>query len=320
MRIFIQRNCFMAIFLVLLAGAFVALSNLFMRKSIDSGGTTKGFMVFQMFISFLCTVLLEPVRGGNYSWNTPVVLLGTVAGLIVAFMLIALGKALLKGPPGITFSILSGATVMPALLMSLFFGAALGFPYTPWHALGSTLVVGGLFWAGKGIDGLQDLKGWIVFCVAMFALHVGLLTLFQWRAMLLNIPNPEEVSGFFTAEEIKCAWFLPCMFFVSGVIQLYVFLTTEKRRPKPKEMLYGIVGGVFNGTGTFFLICATQAANPLENAIIFPMFSVAIIVFSNIWGQKLYQEKVNWKACQVSIVGLIIGTVDWKGVAASMGF
>jgi len=304
----------MAIFYVLLSGAFVALSNLMMRKSIDQGGTTKGFLVFMMMTAFVSATLLEPVRTGNYGWNGSVALLGALAGAILAMMLYFLGKALEKGPPGFTFSLLSSSTVMPAIFMSILFGADRGFPYTAWHGIGSLLVVGGIFWAGRGTAGLQDRKKWILFCAAMFTLHIALLALFQWRSMLLNARHPEEITSFFTAEQIQSVWFLPCMFLTSGLIQLSIFLSTEKRRPKREEALYGIFGGAVNGTGTFFLICATASATPLENAVIFPMYSVAIIVLSNLWGQKLYQEQVNWKACQVCALGLIIGTVDWKGV------
>ncbi len=306
----------MAIFFVLLAGSFVAVSNLMMRKSIDCGGTNKGYLVFMMLTAFLSAVLLEPVRSGRFAWNGSVVLLGAVAGVILSSMMYYLGKALEKGPPGFTFSLLSSSTVMPAILMSLLFGAARGFPYTPWHALGSFLVVAGIFWAGKGTAGMQDRNRWFFFCLMMFSLHVALLALFQWRAMLQNLPHPEEVAAFFTAEEIQSLWFLPSMFFTAGVIQLFIFALTEKRQPKKQEALYGIIGGAVNGTGTFFLVCAASAASPLENAVIFPMFSVSTIILSNFWGQKLYRERVNWKACQVCALGLIIGTVDWKGVLA----
>ena len=304
----------MAIFFVLLSGALVALSNLIMRKSIDKGGTTKGYLVFMMLTAFASAVLLEPVRSGNYAWNGSVALLGASAGLILAFMLFFLGKALEKGPPGFTFSLLSASTVMPAIVMAMLFGASFGFPYTPWHGIGSLLVVAGIFWAGKGTAGMQERNKWILFCITMFVLHIALLGLFQWRSMLLNLPHPEEVTALFDADQIKSVWFLPIMFLTSGLVQLYIFVSTEKRKPQNQEVLYGILGGAVNGTGTFFLICATGAATPLENAIIFPMYSVAIIILSNVWGQKLYQERVNWKACQVCALGLIIGTVDWKGL------
>ncbi len=310
----------MAILLVFIAASFVALSNFFMRKSVDSGGTTKGFLVFQMAVAFFIAILINPVRTGNYSINFPIASLGIAAGLIFALMIYSLGRAVEKGPPGITFSILNAATVMPGLFMALLFGAAHGFVYTGWHGIGSILVLAGLFWAGKGLDGMQEKKSWILFSGAMFSFHILLLCLFQWRALLLNLPHPEELASFFDAEKIKSEWFMPFMYLVSAIVQLGIYLRFEKRRPKSKEIIYGVCGGVANSLCTFFLIWSTEAASPIENAVIFPVFSVAGIVLSNIWGQKLYQEQVNWKACQVCAFGLIVGTVDWKAVAAAIGF
>jgi len=54
--------------------------------------------------------------------------------------------------------------------------------------------------------------------------------------------------------------------------------------------------------------------------VIFPIYSVVGIILTNFWGQKLYQEQVNWRACQLCAFGLIVGTVDWKAVAAAIGF
>lgn len=310
----------MALFLILIASTFVALSNLAMRKSVDAGGSAKGFLVFQMIVAFLVAILINPVRTGNYSINAPISLLGITAGFIFAFMLYALGKAVEKGPPGITFSILNSATVMPGLAMAILFGAMYGFIYTPWHAIGSLLVLYGLFWASKGMEGMQDKRGWIVFCVVMFSLHVALLTLLQWRALLLNLPQPEKLASFFDSEKIKSEWFMPFMYFVSAVVQTGIYLSSKQGSLKPAEFIYGLCGGVANSLCTFFLIWATEIANPIEQAVIFPLFSVAGIVLSNLWGQKLYQERVNWRACQLSAFGLIVGTVDWKAVAAAIGF
>jgi hypothetical protein len=310
----------MALIFVLLAGLFVAISNLCMRKGIDNGGTAKGFIVFQMMTGFFCAILLDPVRAGDYSINSSIVCMGIVAGLFFAGLIYALGKALEKGPPGFTFSLLSSATVMPGLAMAIFFGSQMGYPYTPWHAMGSLLVIGGLAWAGKGMEGLKDLKGWVLFSLSMFFCHVLLLVLFQYRALLLNVLKPEEINHFFNHETIRSQWFVPIMFLTSGLIQIGIYLKNEKRVPNRLEALFGMAGGILNCVGTFCLIRSTVAASALENAVIFPIYSVAIIVFSNLWGQKLYQEKVNWRACQVCACGLILGTVDWKGVAAAIGF
>lgn len=310
----------MAIFLMFLAGIFVSVSNLLMRKSIDSGGTTKGFLVFQMIMGFLVALFLNPIRTGDYAFNFPIAGLGIFTGIIFAGLLFFLGKSLENGPPGITFSVLNGSTVMPAILMAAFFGAARGFPYTTWHALGSVLVVLGLFWAGRDLHGLKDRKAWLFFSFAMFFLHTLMLVLFQWRALLLNAPHPEEIISLFSAEQIKSQWFMPFMFLSAGVIQLAIFIYSERRWPQKLEVFYGLFGGSANGMCTYFMIRSTEVALPLENAVIYPIFSVVTIVLSNLWGQKLYQEQVNWRACQVCAFGLVIGTVDWKAVAAAIGF
>lgn len=310
----------MAVILMFFAGIFVSLSNLFMRKSIDSGGTTKGFLIFQMAMGFLVALSLNPVRTGDYAINTPVVLLGVVTGLVLAGLLFSLGRALENGPPGVTFSIINGATVMPAIIMALLFGAARGFPYTPWHAIGSILVLFGLFWAGKGLEGFQNRKAWIFFSLAMFCFHVLLLGIFQWRALLLNTPHVEEITSLFSAEQIRSQWFMPFIYLASTFVQLALFIRYEKRWPRGMEVLYGLIGGAANGLCTYFMIWSTEVATPLENAVIFPIFSVVTIILSNLWGQKLYQEQVNWRACQVCAFGLVVGTVDWKAVAAAIGF
>jgi hypothetical protein len=310
----------MAVILMLFAGGFISLSNLFMRKSIDHGGTTKGFLIFQMAMAFIVALLLNPVRTGNYAWNGSIASLGLFAGIVLALLLFFLGRSLENGPAGLTFSILNGSTVMPAVVMAFLFGASYGFPYTIWHAIGSVVVLYGLFMAGKGLLGLQNGKKWIMFCATMFSLHVLLLVLFQWRALLLNLPNPGELVSFFTSEQIKSQWFMPFMFLSAFALQVLFFMYYEKRWPTRLEAMYGLFGGVMNGLCTYCMIWSTEVAGPLENAVIYPIFSVMTIVLSNLWSQRLYQEKVDWRACQFCASGLVIGTVDWKAVAAFISF
>ena len=306
---------------VLFAALFAAGSNLFMRRSLDAGGTTRSFLAIQMGVAFLVAILIGPVKENSYAFNGPIICLGLVSGVILASMLYLLGRALEQGPPGFTFSILSAATVMPAIAMATLFGATYGFFYTAWHGLGSLLVLAGLFWAGKGLSGLQNRTAWILFAAGMFALHVLLLIIFQWRALLLNIAHPEELVSFFTAEQIRSQWFMPMLYLGGGCVQLSIYLKKEGfRAPSSREWINGIGGGVASSLCTFFLIQGTEIATGLENAVIFPLYSIGTIVFSNLWGQKLYQERVNWRACQVCALGLFIGTVDWKAFSTLLGF
>ena len=295
----------MGLFSAVLAAGFIALSNLFMRRSMDAGGTTKGYLVIQMSIAFLVAFLIGPVKTGSYAWNAPIILLGLFSGLILAAMLLVLGKALQNGPPGYTFSILSAATVMPAIIMAMLFGAAFGFYYTAWHGVGSLLVLGGLFWAGRSMGTIQ--KSWVVLAVLMFFLHVLLLIIYQWRVILMNYP-----TAFFSAEQVRSQWFMPTLYLGAASVQLAFYLKSRQQKLLFKEWLYGCGGGIGNSLCTFFLIQATETAAGFQNAIIFPLFSIGTIVFSNLWGQQLYNEKVNWRATQVCMLGIFIGTVDWK--------
>ncbi len=310
----------MGILFALIAGMFIPVTNLTVRRGVDIGGNAKAYFVFQMASSFLFALLLGPLRHGDFSIPFPTAILGIIAGFILSIMLFSLGRAVEKGPPGFTFAILNSATVMPGLLMALIFGAALGFVYNIGHALGSLLVLMGLFWGAKGVQGMKEMKQWLFFSAAMFIFHVFLLSLYQWRAMLANLSHPEEVVSFFTLEQVKNEWFTPFMFLASGIVQSLLYLRSEKRKPKIGEIYYGVAGGISNLFCTLFIIWAAEAASPLENAVIFPIYSVVGIILTNLWGQKLYGEQVNWRACQLCVFGLIIGTVDWKAVAAAIGF
>lgn len=309
----------MAVLLMLIAGALISLSNLFMRKSIDQGGSTKGFLIFQMLMAFVVAVMLNPVRTGSYEYNHQIAIFGALTGLVMAFMLYFLGKSLEKGPAGLTFSILNASTVMPAIVMAVLFGSAMGYPYTLWHAVGSFVVVAGLFLAGTSLAGLKDQKAWISFVSLMFLAHVVILVAFQFRALLLNHSHPEMIASIFSSQTIKSQWFSPFMFLVAFVMQVLFFMTSERRVPKTLEMAYGLAGGLLNGLCTYLMIWSTEVASPLENAIIFPIFSVMTIFLSNLWSQRLYQENVDWRACKLCTAGLVIATVDWKTVSAFIG-
>jgi len=297
----------------LIAALFIAGSNLVMRRNLDASGTAKVFLVIQMSFAFFISFLMGPVKTGAYAINGPIVLVGLLTGVCLALMLYVLGKALERGPSGLTFSILSSASVMPGIVMAAFFGAAFGFSYTIWHAIGSVLVLAGLFWAGKGLQGMKDLKGWVVLVSLLFALHVAILVIYQWRAMVMSFPN-----SFISFEEARSQWFMPMLYLGASVVELAIFLSSGPRKPMFKEVFYGSAAGAFNWICTFFLIQATELAKGVENAVIFPLFSIGTILFSNLWSQYLYQEKVNWRACQVCFCGIFIGTVDWKAVLAAL--
>jgi drug/metabolite transporter (DMT)-like permease len=304
----------MGIQLILVAALFIALSNYCMRRSIDSGGTTKAFLMIQLFIVFLIAILLNPVRSGDYHWSGCMVLFAIAGGIVLALMMASLGRSLETGPPGLTFAALNSSTVMPAVLMVLLFGEAFGYQYNLWNGIGSVLVVAGLFWAGRKTSGSGQKSNWIIYVTAAFFLHVLFLVFLNWRALFINFPGENGLLLSFDMDDAICQWFMPMVFCAAFLIQTAIYLANEKRLPKKGEVLYGILGGLANGFGTFFMIWATEVSTSVEHAVIYPLFAVTIIILCNIWGQWLYKEKVNWTANGVCVLGILVATLDWKAI------
>ncbi len=298
----------MGIFFAALAAILASISNFALRRSIDAGGSSKAYLVTQLTFSFVIMILLNPVRTDNYVWDGTTVQMGLLGGLILGALMWGLGKTLEKGPPGLTFAILNTSSVMPAILMALLFGAAFHHPYTLFNGIGSLLVVLGLFWAGWTTEKNPNKTTWILFALFIFAIHTLFLVFLQWWAMVLKTDLPPSSLIPFQLDASRTAWFMPAIFFVGALFQWIVYFASHHRMPKGKEILFGILGGFANGACTFFLILAPQKAAPWENAMIFPVFSVGIILICNGWAQLLYKEKVNWWANAVCTLGLVIGT------------
>lgn len=302
----------MGIELMVIASLFVAASNYCMRRSIDSGGSSKAFLMIQLFLVFLVAILLNPVRTGNYAWSPSMALFGLAGGVVLGVMMICLGKALEKGPPALTFAALNSSTVMPMILMVLLFGAPFGYIYTLFNGIGSLLVVGGLFWAGRAAIRSEKTLQWSGLVVGAFLLHVLFLIFMQWRALFINFPGENGLLLSFDVDDAKSQWFMPMIFLAASLIQIIFYVSTQRRLPNRSEVIYGLLGGLTNGVGTFFMIWSTEVSTPVEHAMIFPIFSVAIILICNVWGQWIYKEKVNWLANGCCVLGILVGTLDWK--------
>ena len=81
------QDAFMGIQLMIIASLFVAASNFCMRRSIDSGGSSKAFLMIQLSIVFLVAVLLNPVRTGDYQVSNCMLFFGLAGGIILAIMM-----------------------------------------------------------------------------------------------------------------------------------------------------------------------------------------------------------------------------------------
>lgn len=259
-------------------------------------------------------ILLNPVRTGEYGWNPLVISIGIVGGVIFGLLMWGLGKTLEKGPPGLSFAILNTSSVMPAIMLAVLFGATFHHPYTLANGLGSLLVVLGLIWAGWTSASNPNKAIWALFATLIFACHTLFLVFLQWWAMVLKPDLPLTALIPFHISSSDIQWFMPAIFFVGALFQWAVYLTSRAPFPKGAEISYGILGGLANGACTFFLILAPQVSEAWENAMIFPIFAVGVILICNAWAQLLYKEQVNWRANLLSVAGLVIGTVAWSAL------
>ncbi|MBS0624147.1 MAG: hypothetical protein JSS62_05945 [Verrucomicrobia bacterium] len=297
----------MGLIFVLIAALLAALSNLLLRISVGVGGSSKGYLAIQVMVSCLVMILLNPIRMQDFSIYVPAVALGCVGGFILGVFFWGLGKTLEKGPAGLSIAVLNASSIMPALVLAVCFGEAFGHVLTRFHGMGFILVTVGIFWAGWTSEYNPHKRQWAIFALLMFACHALYLIFLQWWAMVLNPELSLTKLLPFHINTTHIQWFMPAIFFVAGLFQWIVFIKQEKRFPVRHELMYGLIGGVATGICSYFLILAPQISAPWENALLFPVFTVGVLVFCNLWAVRLYKEKVNWKACSLCIVGLLLG-------------
>ncbi len=299
----------MALFLMLIASCFAAISNLCFRKSIDVGGSSRYYLINQMTVTLIIIILLNPVRTGNYHCTAPALACGLFGGVLLGLLMFSIAFALERGPPGITFAITNSATVMPAIFMALLFGSSFGHPFKSVHALATLCVVGGFFWAGLGVTSEFRKPFWVLFALGAFLSHTLFLTFLQWWALVVG---PHLEASFLLPLHLTAAstsWFMPAIFFSATSMQWLLYFTKKRERPTRRDIYYGTFGGLANGGSSFLMIVATQYAQSWENPLLFPTFAVFLIILNNLWASRLYREKINWKANGLALGGLMIAAL-----------
>lgn len=300
-----EENTSMGILLALIAGFFNSSTNFCVKKGVSIGNSANPFFLCQMFASTLFALLLGPILKQDFSLPLYPSLLGICAGVILYVMLLSLGLALKAEVPGLTFAILNSATMLPGIAMAWLFGDACGFSVSLGHIFGLLLMTVGLFWGIVGVEQVKKKENWMLFSTMVFLFHALLLSLFHYRAILVKM---------FHLTEFNSEWFAPLMFFTCFCIQLVTYLCADRRVPSSAELMVGFAGGLTNLLCTLSLLLAAEKAQPFENVVIFPITSVACIALTNVWSQKIYFEQVNWRACQLSAIGIVIGSINWEQI------
>lgn len=298
----------LALIITCFAATFAALANLFFKKNSLFESRPNGYLLCYFGFSFIGSLLVQPAIFEN-RLNIALFSIGGVVGVLNVIGMLLIGKALKSGPAGLIFAFQNASSVFPNFFLYLIFGVSFGFILTGAQVLGLSLVLIGLFLAS-----LNEFKtsskfslGWYGLVIGCFMCQLLALTLIQWRCMLFSCAHPHFLIPF-QVDEASDAWFMPGFFSIATFLQLVLFLK-ENRRLTSREIQFGLVGGLANAIATLGLVIATKWASPFEKGVIFPLFAISVISLCNLWGYKLYQEKIDIRANLLCFAGILIATL-----------
>jgi uncharacterized membrane protein len=198
----------------------------------------------------------------------------------------------------------------------VFFGPSFGFNYSGWNVFGSSLVVVGLLWASwssySDESRIKKTKkaSWIFWVIISFIFQFSFLFGMQWRA--LHIYNNDRNSSLMlsiSTNEAASGIFLPLVTISAAFICLIAAFIKKSQKKFNQELSCGIYGGLFNGISLFFLMLAAEIANSFEKLIILQVAAIVSIITCNIWGFRIYKEKVNVYANIVCILGVLLSQI-----------
>ncbi len=297
---------------VFLAAGSAALSNLFFRKNFTASTkvyTSNGYLLVFYFFAFILSFFIYP-NLWTTNINFTVVLIGGCVGFLNVALMIITGRALQKGPAGLTFAFQNASAVFPGLILFSLFDSSFGFSCSNLQLVGMVLVILGLFLGAKkeSSDSIVYLK-WLKYALICFIVQILALTLIQGRCVLFEEDKLEGILAYFAFTETDDIWFMPGQFGVALVLQSLIFLK-EKRKLQSSEMICGSLGGFANFGSTCLLLLATKLALPWEKCILFPCFSVATIILCNLWANRLYKENFNLGANSICSFGIFLSVLN----------
>lgn len=293
---------------VALTSLFIALSNLFIRKSVDAGGGEGDPYLFErLAVSGVAISLIAVFNLGYFPFNLKMALLGALAGIMLGSLMWSTGRTLKFGPPGLSLMIINTACVVPPILMALAFGAPYGFDYTIYNLIGSIVIVFGML-LGSIHERFGLSRKWLLWLGVTFLLHALYLTYFQYRSLLLKA-DPSSSPLLFCCSPDGADIFGIALFAAAAFYQLLLPRNRKEFSLSP-YLIWGIGGGIINGLGSFFMLKSTEyATTTAEKTLLFPIYLILLITFCNAWGALLYREKISWLSTAIIAVGILISAL-----------
>jgi hypothetical protein len=302
-----------------LSSAFLAaIANFFFRRNLEKGGTSRAFLSLYFSVSLVLSFVFSP-KLLNVQFSPVMASLGCCAGFLNFIMLTLTARSFQLGPPGLTLTFQNASCIFPGFLLCLVFGPAFGFLLTPWLIAGFVFILLGLYLSTRTYGRLNNQTAsanakaifgkWLLCVIAVMGFQGLILTLFQWRVLLFNCNDSAHWLIPWSCLADEDVWFIPAFFTIPALCQLFLFWKNERRKFSLSEVVYGSSSGALNCVCTVLLLLATKSEGLLKKEMLFPLFTISVILFCNIWGMKIYKERVNWIGISLCILGVLIGLI-----------
>jgi hypothetical protein len=299
------------------AAGCTALSSLFFRKNTDHSKNASGYLIIFYLFSFLLSFVIYPDIW-NVEINYVILTIGILVGILNSTLMVLTSRALKEGPPGLTYAFQNASAVFPGIILFVILGSNFGFSCSFLQLVGMGLVLLGLFLGAKKESSDQQTSTttqsktsstWLKYALACFVVQILALTIIQARCIFFDSSAVSGVLAKLSFSEAQDVWFMPGLFGASLLSQIILFLK-EKKGFQKSEVLYGSLGGVANFASTSLLLLATKFATPLEKGILFPCFAVASMILCNLWANRLYGEKFNFKTNALCSFGIFMAAAS----------
>lgn len=299
-----------SILLTIIGAGSASITNLCFRKytgKTDATTSANGYLFLFYVFSFLTSVLFYPAVL-NTPVNFIVLSIGMLVGMLNVSLMLLTSKALKLGPSGLTFAMQNASAVFPGMLLFFFFGKDFGFSFSMMQFVGIGLVLCGLFLGVQNGNQGQEVsyKKWLKYAFACLIVQIVALTLLQARCVLFDCVGKDVFFSSLSVSEADDIWFMPGLFGMGMILQGLLFLS-EKRGLTKYEATFGFLGGLFNFGSTCLLFLATKWAMPYEKAILFPCFAASVIIFCNVWANRLYKEDFKVVSTALFGMGIFLG-------------
>lgn len=305
----------MAILFVILAGLFGSIVNYCFRKNFEKQASAKGYLSLYFIFSFAISFLFYSNLSID-SFSAVMSSIGMFAGSLNLVMMLLVALALQVGPSGLTFAFQNSACIFPTLFLFIIFGSTHGFELTIPSLIGFGLLLSGLFLSARkssqnntNAHQANSFNKWIMVAIAIFLIQGVILSIFQWRTLLMCPHASPHLLIPWTCSANEDTWFMPGFFLIPALFQTISFGLSERRWFSNRELLLGTTSGLFNGAGTFCLLGATKFAGPEVRMILFPLFAVTVILLCNLWSKYFYKEPIEWKGMTLCLAGVFIAAL-----------